>query len=89
MIRDKQRKRVGCKFLFSGNTMACKWMGNRSVLLLLSVLEEMNGILSVQRREKGSNTKSSVPCPKFVKLYNSSMHEVDLMDQHTATYRLD
>ena len=69
--------------------MAGKWMGNRSVLLLLSVLEEMNGILSVQRRENGLNTKSSVPFPKFVKLYNSSMHEVDLMDQRTATYRLD
>ena len=80
---------MGCKFLFSDNTMAGKWMGNRSVLLLLSVLEEMNGILSVQRRENGLNTKSSVRCPKFVKLYNSSMHEVDLMDQRTAAYRLD
>ena len=69
--------------------MAGKWMGNRSMQLLLSVLEEMNGILSVQRRKNGLNTKSSVPCPKFVKLYNSSMHEVDLMDQRTAAYRLD
>ena len=86
MIRDKQRKRVGCKFLFSGNTMACKWMGNRSVLLLLSVLEEMNGILSVQRREKGSNTKSSVPCTKFVNIYNSGMDGVYLMDQRTAAF---
>ena len=27
-------KRGDCEFLFSGNTMACKWMDNRSVLLL-------------------------------------------------------
>ena len=49
----------------------------------------MNDILSVQRRDKGSKTKSSVPCPKFVKLYNSSMSGVDLMDQRTVEYRLD
>ena len=45
-----------------------QWMDNRSVLLLSSVLEGMNGILSVQRREKRSSTKSSVPCSKVVKL---------------------
>ena len=28
MINDKQMKRGDCKFLFSGNTMACKWMDN-------------------------------------------------------------
>ena len=81
-------KRGDCEFLFSGNTMACKWMDNWSVLLLSSALERMNDILSVQRREKGSMTKYSLPCPKVVKLYNSSMSGVDLMDQHTAVYRL-
>ena len=88
MIDDKQMKRGDCEFLFSGNTMACKWMDNWSVLLLSSALERMNDILSVQRREKGSMTKYSLPCPKVVKLYNSSMSGVDLMDQHTAVYRL-
>ena len=34
--------------------MACKWMDNRSVLILSSALEGMNDILSVQRREKSS-----------------------------------
>ena len=62
MIDNKQMKRGDCKFLFSGNTMASKRMDNRSVLLLSSALEEMNNILSVQRREKGSNSKSLVPC---------------------------
>ena len=73
----------------SGNTMACKWMDNRSVLLLSSALEGVNDILSVQRGEKGWKTKSSVTSPKFVKLYNSGMGGVDLMDQRTAAYRLD
>ena len=46
-------------------------------------------MLSVQRREKGSKTRTAVPFSKIVKLYNSSMGGVDLMDQHTAAYRLD
>ena len=49
----------------------------------------MNDILSVHRREKGSKTKSSVSCPKVIKLYNSGIGGVDFMDQRTATYRLD
>ena len=89
MIDARQTKRGNCDLLFSGNTMACKWMDNWSVLLLSSALEEMNNILSVQRREKGSKTKSSVPCPKLVKLYYSGMGGGDLMDRRTAAYRLD
>ena len=81
-------KRGDCKFLFSGNTMAWKEMYNWSVLLSSSALEWINGMLWVQRREKVWKTKSSVPCPKVVKLYKSGMGEVDLMDQHAVTYRL-
>ena len=89
MIDDKQMKRGDCQFLFSGNTMAWKWMDNRSVMLLLSALEGMDDILSVQRREKGSKTNSSVPFPKVVKLGSSGMVRVDLLDQRTAAYRLN
>ena len=112
MINDKQTKRGDCEFLFSGNTMACKRMDTRSVLLLSYAFEGMNDILSVQRRQKHLKLKtqplnpffsseliichsflpfihSSVPCPKVVKLYNSGMGEIDLMDQRTAAYRLD
>ena len=64
-------------------------MNNRSVLLLSSALEGINGILSVHRREKGSKTKSLVPFPKVVKLYNSGMVGVDVIDQRSAAYRLD
>ena len=90
MINEKHVERRDWKFLFSGNTMACKWMDNQSVLLLSSAREEgMNKISSVQRREKGLKTKSSVPCPKVFKLYNSGMGVVDLMDQRTAAYCLE
>ena len=89
MIDDKQRKRWDCKFLFSGNTLACKWIDNSSVLLLSSALERMNDILSAQRREKCSKIKSLVPCCKVVKHYNSGMGGVDLMNQRTATYCMD
>ena len=56
-------------------------MDNRSLLLLSSALEGINDILSVQRREKGSKLKSLVSCPKVVKVCNSGMGGVDLMDQ--------
>ena len=64
-------------------------MANRLVLLLSSALEGMNNILSVERREKGSKTKSSIPYPNVVKLCNSSMGGVDLTVQRTAAYALD
>ena len=78
-----------CQFLFLGNTMACKWMYNWWVLLLSSALEGMNVILSVQMRKKGSKIKFWVPCPKVVKLYNSGIGEVDLLDQLNSPYCLE
>ena len=89
MIDDKQMKRRDCDFLFSGNTMACKWIDYRSVLVLSSSLEGMSEILSVQRREKDSKTKYFVSCPNVIKFYNSGMGEVDRMDQRTAACCLD
>ena len=47
MIDDNQIKRGDWEFLFSGNVMGRKWTNNQSVLLLSSVLEGMNDILSV------------------------------------------
>ena len=84
MIDDKQMKREDCEFLFSGNTMACKWMDNWSGLLLSSALEGMNDILSVQRREKDSKTKSSVLFPKVAKLCNNTV--MNTVKNYTTIY---
>ena len=77
----KKIKTGDSKFLYSKNMMACKLMGNRSVLLESTALEGMDDVPSVQRRKKGSATKSAIPCPTIVKLYNNCLIAVDLMDQ--------
>ena len=69
--------------------MGCKWMDNWSVLLVSTALEGIDDVSSVQRREKGFATKSSIPCLTIVKLYNNGMGEIGLMGQQTAAYRLD
>ena len=89
MIDDKQMKRGDCEFLFSGNTMACKWMDNRSVLLLSSAIEGMNDILSVGGQKRVQRPILEFLVSKVLRPYNSDMGGVDLMDQHTATYCLD
>ena len=52
MLEDKQMKRGDCEFLYSKNVIACKWMDNRSVLLVSAALEGMDDVSPVQRREK-------------------------------------
>ena len=89
MLEDKKTKRGDCEFLYLKNGMACKWMDNWSVLLLSTAIEGMDNVLSVQRREKGSTTKPTIPCSTVVKLYNNGMDGVNLMDQRTAAYQLD
>ena len=66
---------------FSNKLMACKWMDNRSVLLLSTALEGLNDFSTVQQREKGYKSKSVFPCPKLVVLYNDGMRGVNLMVQ--------
>ena len=48
----------------------------------------MNDILSVQRR-KGFKDQVFGSCTKAVKLYNSGMGGVDLMDRRTTSYCLE
>ena len=69
--------------------MAYKRIDQWSVILVSIALESMDDVSSVQRREKGSTTKSVISCPNVLKLYNNGMGEVDLMDQRTAAYLLD
>ena len=89
ILEDKQMKRGNCEFLYSKEVMTCKWTDNWSVLLVFTAFEGMDDVSSVQRREKGSATKSAIACPTAVKLYNNSMGGVDLMDQQAAAYQLD
>ena len=87
-IEDKRMKRGDFEFIFSGNTIACKCMDNRSVVLLSSAPEVMTDILWVQSRGNASNIKSLFPCSQLVKLYNSGIGGVALMNQSTVAYRL-
>ena len=64
-------------------------MDNRSILLEFTALECSYDVPSVQRREKGSATKSAIPCPAVLKPYNNVMGGVDLMDQRTVADQLD
>ena len=80
MKKDKEMKRgdYQCKFY---NHIACiKWYENKSAMLLGSHLEEILSISTVQRRLKGSSSKIPVNCPNGIKLYNSRMGAVDLID---------
>ena len=43
----------------------------------------------MQRRLKGSSSKIPVHCPNGIKLYNSKMGGIDLMDQLKSAYQLD
>ena len=69
--------------------LANGWKISQCCFYHLHLNEWMTEILSVQRREKGSKTKSLVPCSKVVKLYDSGMGRFNLMDQRTAAFPLD
>ena len=88
MLEDKRMKRGNCEVLYSKNMMACKWMDNWHVLLVSTALEVMDGVSSVQRREKRSSTKTAIPCPTAVKLCNNGMGGIDLTDKRIAAYQL-
>ena len=50
MLEDKKMKSGDCECLYSKNVMACKWMDNRSVLLLSAALEGMGGVDLMDQR---------------------------------------
>ena len=78
--KNKEMKRgdYQCKFY---NHIACiKWYENKSAMLLGSHLGEILSISTMQRRLKGSSSKIPVNCPNGIKLYNSRMGAVDLID---------
>ena len=58
-------------------------------MLLGSHLEQITSISTVQRRLKGSSYKIPVNFPNGIKLNNSKMGGVDLMDQLKSAYQHD
>ena len=89
MKKDKEMKRgdYQCKFY---NHIACiKCYDSKSLMLLRSHFEKTTSISTVQRRLKGYSSKISVNCPNGIKLFNSKMNGVDLMDQLKSGYQLD
>ena len=73
--------------MISGNTMACKWTDNWSVLLLSSPLEGMNDQFRGEKRVQRPSLRFLVL--RLSRLYNSGMGGVDLMNQCFVAYRLD
>ena len=65
------------------------WMDNKSVIMLSTAVDGFNTLAAVQRRQKESATaKSTFNCPTVVKLYNSGMGGMGLLDQRAAACRL-
>ena len=89
MKKDKEMKRGDYQCKFYNHLAYIKWFDNKSMMLLRSHLEEITSISTMQRRLKGSSSKIHINCPNSIKLYNSKMDGIDLMDQLRSAYQLD
>ena len=87
--KGKEMKRGDYQCNFYKHIACIKWYDNKSVMLLGNHSEEITSILTVQRRLKGSSSKIPVNCPNDIKLYNSTIGGVDLMDQLKSAYQTD
>ena len=61
--KDKQMKQGNVDFKYSDNVLRCEWHNNKSVLLLANNIEGMDTHSTVQRRMKGSSSKTLIYCP--------------------------
>ena len=86
---DKKMVRGDSDFQFSKNEICCEWFDNKPVLLLATNIEGIDGTSNVMRQIKGSATKKPMSCPNIIKMYNSNMGGVGVIDQKTAAYHLD
>ena len=77
--------------IFSSQKISCAANGltAKPVLLLAANIEGRDGTSNVMRRTKRSATKPPALCPNIMKMYNSSMGGVDVIDQKTAASRLN
>ena len=76
-------------FHFTENIICCKWFNYKPALLLATNIEKIDGTSNVMRETKSSATKTPVPCPNVIKMYNANIGGVDVIDQKTASYRQD
>ena len=58
-------------------------------MVLASHLKEITSISTVQRKLKGSSSKILVNYPNGIKLFNSKIGGVNLIDQLMSPYQLD
>ena len=86
-------KRGDIDFQYANNVVAVKWFDNSGVTIVGTFLEECNKVSTVRCKVKGQSAKITIPCPKFIKDYNSGIGGVDLLDQKAAAkpaaYKLD
>lgn len=64
-------------------------MDNKYVKPLGSNIDNIRSKSNVMRRQKGSATKISISYPQAIKICNTYMVGVDLMDQLKSEYQLD
>ena len=86
---DKEMKWRDYQCKFYNHIAFINWYDNKSVMLLGSHLEEITSMSTAQRRLKGSSSKNPVNYSNGIKLYNSAMSGVNLMDQLKSAYQLD
>ena len=87
--RDKDMKREDIDLTHSENIAAVKWFDNRHVTLIGTFLEVCSMVSSVSWPMKGQGTIFLIACQQMIKEYNSGIAYVDLMNQKTASYKLN
>ena len=89
MLVDREMSRSDIKYVFSNKVPYCKWLDRCSVTMLFSNVEGMAIASTVPHQQKGTVSKTQVPYPDAIELYNQGMLGVDLIDQRAAAYHLD
>ena len=81
---NKQMQRGECQTKIVDGVQCLVWK-DRKVVPIINTISNPNNVSQVMRRNK-DGTRSPVPCPDSVRLYNSYMGGVDLFDARRKTY---
>ncbi|XP_035214182.1 piggyBac transposable element-derived protein 4-like [Stegodyphus dumicola] len=73
-------------FLTKEGVAAIKWMDKKAVTLLTTA--HNSAIITSVNRTQKDGTKTEVPCPKAVAVYNDIMGGVDCFDQRKERYQI-